>query len=143
MFAGLLLLFSLAGAADSVPRVSVCFSPNGGCRDAVVEQISKARSQVLVAIYTFTDDSIASALIRAKQRNVDVQVLMDKSQAGGQHAEGVSGTLPETPKSAIAESAVPGATTLHPVYCLLSPASFLLTTPALRCIIHKTIQVST
>lgn len=52
-------------------------SPNGGCTAHVVEEIDKASKQIRVWSYSFTSQEIADALIRAKLRGVDVQVVID------------------------------------------------------------------
>ncbi len=59
---------------------SVYFSPHGGCTEAVVEALAKAKSTVLVQAYSFTSAPIAKALVEAHRRGVDVQVVLDKSQ---------------------------------------------------------------
>jgi phosphatidylserine/phosphatidylglycerophosphate/cardiolipin synthase-like enzyme len=56
------------------------FSPKGGCTDAVVQEIKKARSEILVQAYSFTSRSIAQALVDAKLRGVHVEILLDASQ---------------------------------------------------------------
>jgi len=61
-------------------RVAVFFSPKGGCTEAVVEELGKARETVLVQAYSFTSAPIAKALVEAHQRGVRVEVLLDKSQ---------------------------------------------------------------
>jgi len=58
------------------------FSPNGGCTQAIVEQLNAAKKSVLVQAYSFTSAPIAKALVDAKKRGVDVQVILDKSQRG-------------------------------------------------------------
>lgn len=58
----------------------VYFSPKGGCTEAVVEALGKARSRVLVQAYSFTSAPIAKALVEAHRRGVKVEVLLDKSQ---------------------------------------------------------------
>jgi phosphatidylserine/phosphatidylglycerophosphate/cardiolipin synthase-like enzyme len=45
--------------------------------DAIVDAIDNAKSEVLVQVYSFTSKPIADALIRAQQRGVKVQVIMD------------------------------------------------------------------
>lgn len=57
----------------------VFFSPHGGCTDAIVDAISGAKRTVRVQAYSFTSWPIVEALIDAKQRRVDVQVILDKS----------------------------------------------------------------
>jgi phosphatidylserine/phosphatidylglycerophosphate/cardiolipin synthase-like enzyme len=71
-----LLLASNVVASD----IQVFFSPNGGCTEAVVENVGKAKSTILVQAYSFTSAPIAKALVDAEKRGVKVQVILDKSQ---------------------------------------------------------------
>lgn len=82
----LLALLALLAAAypvdhPSIPvQAQVYFSPQGGCTDACVAEISAAKTVVLVQAYSFTSLPIAKALKAAKDRGVDVRVILDKSQ---------------------------------------------------------------
>jgi phosphatidylserine/phosphatidylglycerophosphate/cardiolipin synthase-like enzyme len=58
----------------------VYFSPHGGCTDAIVRELNKAKNTVLVQAYTFTSAPIAKALVNAYKRGVKVEVILDKSQ---------------------------------------------------------------
>ena len=58
----------------------VYFSPHGGCTDAIIRELNKAQSTVLVQAYTFTSVPIAKALLNAHKRGVKVEVILDKSQ---------------------------------------------------------------
>jgi phosphatidylserine/phosphatidylglycerophosphate/cardiolipin synthase-like enzyme len=58
----------------------VYFSPEGGCTEAIVEQIGKAKTNIFVQAYSFTSAPIAKALVEAAKRGVKVAVLLDKSQ---------------------------------------------------------------
>jgi phosphatidylserine/phosphatidylglycerophosphate/cardiolipin synthase-like enzyme len=60
--------------------VDVFFSPKGGCTEAVVAELEKAKKSVLVQAYSFTSAPIAQALVAAHKRGVMVQVVLDKSQ---------------------------------------------------------------
>lgn len=60
----------------------VYFCPEDACSSQIIRQIDRAQSYVYVAMYSFTLDSIADALIRAKNRGVKVKVVMEKSQVG-------------------------------------------------------------
>jgi len=60
-------------------HLGVHFSPKGGCMEALLEELKKARREVLVQAYSFTSDPLTLALVDAKQRGVDVQVVLDKS----------------------------------------------------------------
>ena len=67
-------------AASNTPTGSVYFSPHGGCTDAVVRELDRAQSRVLVQAYSFTSAPIAEALVNAHRRHVRVEVVLDKSQ---------------------------------------------------------------
>ena len=60
-------------------HVAVYHSPKGGCTDAVVRELNRARREVLVQAYSFTSKPIAQALIDAKARGVHVEILLDRS----------------------------------------------------------------
>jgi phosphatidylserine/phosphatidylglycerophosphate/cardiolipin synthase-like enzyme len=77
-----LLAFSVS-AAD----IQVYFSPKGGCTDAVVRELGKAKSTVLVQAYSFTSAPIAKALVDAQKRGVKIQVILDKSQRKEKYTE--------------------------------------------------------
>lgn len=61
-------------------NAQVYFSPHGGATDAIVREIGKARSEILVLAYSFTSKPIAAALVDAKRRGVNVVAVLDKSQ---------------------------------------------------------------
>ena len=58
----------------------VYFSPHGGCTEAIIRELNKAKSTVLVQAYTFTSAPIAKALLNAHRKGVKVEVILDKSQ---------------------------------------------------------------
>ena len=65
---------------ETPPNWQVYFSPHGGCTDAIIRELNKAKSTVLVQAYTFTSAPIAKALLNAHKRGVKVEVILDKSQ---------------------------------------------------------------
>ena len=78
----LLLLFCSYGLADNFSAdasYQVCFTPGGNCTAKIVEAIGAAKEQVLVQAFSFTSKNIAYALVRAKQRGIEVKILFDKS----------------------------------------------------------------
>ena len=75
----LLFLFGAALAGDVV----VFFSPKGGCTDAVIYQLDRAKKSIDVAMYAFTSRPIAKALVRAYRRGVKVRVILDRKFALG------------------------------------------------------------
>jgi phosphatidylserine/phosphatidylglycerophosphate/cardiolipin synthase-like enzyme len=66
---------------------TVYHSPKGGCTEAVVAELNRARREILVQAYSFTSKPIAEALIAAKGRGVNVEILLDKSNEQETHTE--------------------------------------------------------
>jgi phosphatidylserine/phosphatidylglycerophosphate/cardiolipin synthase-like enzyme len=64
----------------STGTVDVFFSPNGGATTAIVRELDSAKKEILVQAYSFTSKPIAKALVDAKKRGVNVEVVLDKSQ---------------------------------------------------------------
>jgi phosphatidylserine/phosphatidylglycerophosphate/cardiolipin synthase-like enzyme len=58
----------------------VYFSPNGGCTEAIVKEVTNAKTEILVQAYSFTSAPIAKALVEAYKRGVKVEAILDKSQ---------------------------------------------------------------
>jgi phosphatidylserine/phosphatidylglycerophosphate/cardiolipin synthase-like enzyme len=73
----LLLLPSLCCAAPA----EVAFSPDGGATALIVRTIGEARRSVHVAAYSLTSKPISEALVDAHRHGIDVDVVVDKSQA--------------------------------------------------------------
>lgn len=69
--------------------VIVGFSPpseTASAESVVLQAIADAKKSLRVAAYSFTSKTIAGALVEAKNRGVDVQVVMDKSQRTGKYS---------------------------------------------------------
>lgn len=76
--------------AASPDRTGGCFfSPGGGCTAAVVAEIAAARHSVELQGYSFASDPIATALIEARRRGVDVRLLLDAARTGDDRREAV------------------------------------------------------
>jgi hypothetical protein len=67
--------FSCSGTC--VESVSVFFCPQEACADKLITQIDSAKKRIWIAIYSLTNEKISNALVRAKQRGVDVQIVFD------------------------------------------------------------------
>lgn len=80
-------LLVLAGQAWAEPSVTVAFSPRGGATEAVVAAIDQAVTSAHLAGYGFTSRPIAAALIRAHDRGVDVELVLDRSNATARRNE--------------------------------------------------------
>src|ERR1017187_4376680 len=80
-----LILFSLIQLPATAPTktLDTCFSPLGRCDQVLVSWINAAEHTVDGAIYGLTDEAIAQAMIKAKERGVRVRLVHDKTQAAG------------------------------------------------------------
>jgi phosphatidylserine/phosphatidylglycerophosphate/cardiolipin synthase-like enzyme len=60
--------------------IAVCFSPEENCIAFVIDAIERAEDQILVNAYGLTAGSgVVEALVRAKQRGVDVKLIADRT----------------------------------------------------------------
>ena len=84
----LFVLVTMGGAAllaqQGPQDLQPYFSPNGGCTEAILNALGAAKQSVLVESYTLATNPFAEALVEAKKRGVDVQVILDKSQKTNQ-----------------------------------------------------------
>ena len=74
-------------AAEMV--VQACFSPAGKCSSLIIREIQQAKKELLVAVYAFTSDELATAVVQAKKRGLAVQVVIDRDfDAGNERSKG-------------------------------------------------------
>ena len=62
------------------------FSPQGGCTDAIIDQLTAARHSIELEGYALTSQPIADALAAAHRRGVDVTLVLDAAQTS-EHRE--------------------------------------------------------
>ena len=68
-------------APDTIyARTEVLFSPRGSIKDAIIRNITSSRGTIDVTAFTFTSGDIAEALYQAKERGVEVRVIIDQTQ---------------------------------------------------------------
>lgn len=67
-----------APSPNLVEVLGVYFTPPPGAANAIVKAIDASQHEVLVQAYGFTHNAIAQALLRARDRGVSVQVLLDQ-----------------------------------------------------------------
>ena len=73
-------------------QARVFFSPQDGCAKEVVSQLDNAKNSIYIAMYFFTSRDMAQALVRAKQRGLDVKVCLnapDKSSEYDKYSKDV------------------------------------------------------
>ncbi len=76
LLSSLILLLPQSGIAS--PDVSVGFSPEGTAQRLVLATLDGATREIRLMGYNFTSPDIVQALIRAKERGVDVKVVLDE-----------------------------------------------------------------
>ncbi len=78
-----LLIVNLSCFAE----IKVFFSPQGGIAEEIIKQIDNAKKYIDIAMYSFTNELIAEAIVRAKNRGVKIRILMDKLQSQGKYSK--------------------------------------------------------
>ena len=69
-----------ASSVASGAAIAVCFDPEEDCAALAIRAINNAEREILVGAYGPTTGSgIVEALVRAKQRGVDVRLIADKT----------------------------------------------------------------
>ncbi|HET7003976.1 MAG TPA: phospholipase D-like domain-containing protein, partial [Candidatus Binatia bacterium] len=76
--AALFFALSISTFCSAEMIVQACFSPQGKCSTHILREIDQAKRELLVAVYAFTNDELAGALVQAKKRGVTVQVVIDR-----------------------------------------------------------------
>lgn len=79
-------IFSFAGDVPINTTAKVYFSPNGGCTQVIIQEIDRAKSEILIQAYSFTSAPIAKALLSAHKRGVKVVTVLDKSNKTAQYS---------------------------------------------------------
>jgi len=80
------LLFATAVFSFQADVQQVCFSPDGKCTAAIVEQIDNAKFEILIQAHSFTSVQIAKALINAHKRGIKIEAILDKSNETGRYS---------------------------------------------------------
>jgi len=84
----LISLFVFIPLINLESKSFVYFSPDHKPTDKLLELIGQAKSKIHAAVYMITDHQIAQALINAKARGVDVQLIVDTSTVDLEYGKG-------------------------------------------------------
>lgn len=71
----------------SFAEIRIFFSPKGGIAEEIIRKIDYAQEYIDIAMYSFTYERIAEAMIRAKNRGVKIRILIDKGQSEGRDSK--------------------------------------------------------
>jgi len=74
--------------SSELPKIELCFTPpNKHCGHLISQLIDRAQSSVYMQAYGLTHPEIIHSLIQAKQRGVEVKVLLDRSNLSQKHSK--------------------------------------------------------
>src|SRR5262245_52070983 len=80
----LVISFLFSSVAFSTTHIKgsmeYCFTPSENCTLKIIDVIHDAQKTLWIQAYQFTSKSISDAVIAAKQRGVDVRIILDKTQ---------------------------------------------------------------
>ncbi|RKY35482.1 MAG: hypothetical protein DRP78_05420 [Candidatus Omnitrophota bacterium] len=97
-----------------IPQIQIMFSPEDNCAKEIVKRIDTAENSVLVAMYFFTSRPMAKALLRAKQRGVDVKVCLDEDQPESKYSK-----VRFLVNNQVSTKLIPGAGYMHNKFCVI------------------------
>jgi len=69
-----------AGSFPANTEYQTCFTPSDNCTGMIVNEIRSAKKSINVQAYSFTSLPIEESLATAKSNNIDVNVILDKTQ---------------------------------------------------------------
>lgn len=73
-------LLSIPSLSHAEPSIQVGFSPEGSARKLVLETIGSAKHSIQILAYAFQAPDIMRSLVDAKNRGVEVRVVIDKKR---------------------------------------------------------------
>lgn len=83
----LLLSFPLHAIAVPINTTShVYFSPAGDSTEAIIKEIGKAKSEILIQAYSFTSKPLAEAVLKVHKAGIHVEIILDKSNKSAKYS---------------------------------------------------------
>ena len=79
------LLFT--SSLNALAETNIYFSLYNNPELIIINNIDNAKEFINIAMYTFTDREIAQAIIRAKDRGVNIRIYLDRSQVNAKYSK--------------------------------------------------------
>lgn len=76
----LAVMLGFPAFSSAEPNIQVGFSPEGSARQLVLDTLGSAKHSIQMLAYAFQARDITQALVEARQRGVDVKVVIDKKR---------------------------------------------------------------
>src|SRR5690349_12789340 len=70
-----------AALQTPLPALDSYFSPGDMCRNSITKQISTAERDLLVCVFTISDDIITESLVKAHRRGVAIRLITDNEKS--------------------------------------------------------------
>jgi phosphatidylserine/phosphatidylglycerophosphate/cardiolipin synthase-like enzyme len=77
-------MMTLSSCATTEPKIDICFSPGGGCLDAIATEVAKAKIALRIQASSLNAKTIADAVGRAKNSGVNVEIILDRGSLAAQ-----------------------------------------------------------
>ncbi|MFH1460003.1 MAG: phospholipase D-like domain-containing protein [Candidatus Omnitrophota bacterium] len=106
------LFYSLSFA--EIIDITSLFSPEEDCACKIIEEIKKAEKSILIAMYTFTSESLAQSLVQAEKRGVSVKVCLDGENAANKYSKAKF-----LAKNGITPKLIFGQGIMHHKFCII------------------------
>ncbi|MGP1952968.1 MAG: phospholipase D family protein [Arsenophonus sp. ET-KM2-MAG3] len=78
IFLFFLIFISLSSYSTNIQDIEIGFSPGKKAKQIILSAIEEAKKSIDIAAYSFTNKSIALALVDARNRGINVRVVADK-----------------------------------------------------------------
>ncbi|MFH0839380.1 MAG: phospholipase D family protein [Candidatus Omnitrophota bacterium] len=98
-------------------NINVFFSPQDGCAKEVIYRIDQAQHSIYIVMYFFTSRDIAQALVRARQRGLEVRVCLHAPEKSSEYDKySKDGYLKN---SGISVALIKGKGIMHNKFCII------------------------
>lgn len=94
----------IANQADMTAPPEVYFSPGPDCQNALIRYLGQCKKEMLICVFTISDNQISDLILRAHQQNIDIRIITDDdktfdkgSDIKRMHEAGVSVKMDTTP----------------------------------------------
>jgi len=67
--------------APALETTDAFFSPGDACRNAIIQHIDSATSQLHICVFTISDDSITKAYSRPTRKEIAIKVITDNDKS--------------------------------------------------------------
>jgi phosphatidylserine/phosphatidylglycerophosphate/cardiolipin synthase-like enzyme len=82
----MLLLLALLPLSVRATDPEIYFSRSDPVEQKIIREIDGAKTSIHLLIYSFTDEKLEAALLRAAGRGVEVKIVFDRSQTQEKHS---------------------------------------------------------